>query len=79
MGLAKLPIGVLTTLLFGQLSYPRAGRPIKQLRLGAELRNHQSSLVTQNYHCDSLKTCFLNCKATLASALASAPCSHVCR
>ena len=79
MGLAKLPIGVLTTLLFGQLSHPRAGGPIKQLGLGAELRNHQSSPVTQNYHCDSLKTCFSNCKAALASALASAPCSHVCR
>ena len=55
MGLAKLPIGVLTTLLFSQLSHPRASGPIKQLGLGAELRNHQSSPVTQNYHCDSLK------------------------
>lgn len=79
MGLAKLPIGALTTLLFGQLSHPRARGPIKQLGLGAELRNHQSSTVAQNYHYDSLETCFPNCKAALASARASAPCSHVCR
>jgi hypothetical protein len=63
VGLAKLPIGVLTTLLFGQLSHPCAGGPIKQLGLGAELHNYQSSSVAQNYHCDSLKTCFSNCKA----------------
>ena len=79
VGLAKLPIGVLTTLLFGQLSHPRAGGPIKQLGLGAKLHNYQSSSVAQNYHCDSLKTCFSNCKAALASALVSAPCSHICR
>jgi hypothetical protein len=79
VGLAKLPIGVLNTLLFGQLSHPCTGGPIKQLELGAELHNHQSSSVAQNYHCDSLKTCFSNCKTALASALASALCSHVCR
>jgi hypothetical protein len=79
VGLAKLPISVLTTLLFSQLSHPCAGGLIKQLELGAKLHNHQSSPVTQNYHCDSLKTCFSNCKAALASALAFAPCSHVCR
>ena len=69
MGFAKLPIGMLTTLLFSQLSYPHTGGPIKQLGLGAELHNHQSSSVAQNYHCDSLKACFSNCKAALASAL----------
>ena len=79
VGLAKLPISVLTTLLFGQLSHPHAGGPIKQLGLGAKLHNYQSSPVAQNYHCDSLKTCFLNCKAALVSALVSAPCSQVCR
>ena len=79
MGLAKLPISLLTTLLFGQLSYPRACGPIKQLELGAKLYNHQSSSMAQNYHCDSLKTCFLNCKAVLASTLMPAPCSHICR
>ena len=78
-GLAKLPIGALTTLLFGQLSHPRTGGPIKQLGLGAEPRNHQSSSVAQNCHYDSLKTCSSNCKAALASAHVSAPCSHVCR
>ena len=40
MGLAKLPIGVLTTLLFSQLSHPYAGNPIKQLGLGTKLHNH---------------------------------------
>jgi hypothetical protein len=40
VGLAKLPIGVLPTFLFGQLSHPCAGGPIKQLGLGAELHNH---------------------------------------
>ena len=31
---------MLTTLLFSQLSYPRAGGPIKQLGLGAKLHNY---------------------------------------
>jgi hypothetical protein len=67
--LAKLPIGVLTTLLFGQLNHPRTGSSIKQLGLRAKLHNHQSSPVTQNYHCDSLKTCFSNCKAAIATII----------
>jgi hypothetical protein len=40
VGLAKLSIGMLTILLFGQLSHPHAGNPIKQLGLGAKLHNH---------------------------------------
>jgi hypothetical protein len=73
VGLAKLPIGALTTILLGQLSHPYAGGPIKQPGLGAKLYNYQSSIVAQNYHCNSPKTCFSNRKAALASALASAP------
>jgi hypothetical protein len=65
VGLVKLPIGVLTTLLFGQLSHPHAGSPIKQLGPGAKLHNYQSSPVAQNYHCDSLKTCFSISKAAV--------------